>query len=70
MATGPGEATASGMLPGLPELPDLLAMSLAEVRRMEHPVLDALLADLRERLAHPWETRWDFDDAPKKFPST
>ncbi|RMI37669.1 FXSXX-COOH protein [Streptomyces triticirhizae] len=64
MSTGPREAVASGLLPELPELPDLLALSLAEVRRMDHPVLEAVLADLRERLARPGETRWDFDEAP------
>ncbi|SOD60781.1 FXSXX-COOH protein [Streptomyces zhaozhouensis] len=63
MATGAREAVASG---GLPELPDLLALSLAEVRRMDHPVLESLLAELRERLAHPRETLWDFDEAPKR----
>ncbi|MDT0265646.1 FXSXX-COOH protein [Streptomyces sp. DSM 44915] len=44
----------------LPELPDLLALSLAEVRRIDHPVLDAVLTDLRERVASPRETLWDF----------
>lgn len=48
--------------PGAP-LPDLLALGLAELRTIDHPVLREVLADLRERAAQPSETLWGFNNA-------
>ncbi|MFZ3559785.1 MULTISPECIES: FxSxx-COOH cyclophane-containing RiPP peptide [unclassified Streptomyces] len=43
--------------------PDLTALSLAELREARHPVLDEVLADLREREERPGEMLWGFNSA-------
>ncbi|MEU8788642.1 FxSxx-COOH cyclophane-containing RiPP peptide [Streptomyces sp. NPDC048643] len=48
---------------GAAELPDLLELDLAELRSVRHPVLDEVLADLRERAAQPSETLWGFNNS-------
>ncbi|UED84209.1 FxSxx-COOH cyclophane-containing RiPP peptide [Streptomyces profundus] len=48
----------------LSELPDVLGLSLAELREIDHPVLNTVLAELRERVARPLETMWDFTETP------
>jgi len=47
----------------LTELPDLLAMGLAELRTVQHPILAEVLADLRERATGPDEMLWGFNNA-------
>jgi FXSXX-COOH protein len=44
-------------------LPDLLALDLAELRTLQHPVLSEVLDDLRERAARPSEMLWGFNNA-------
>ncbi|MET9562628.1 FxSxx-COOH cyclophane-containing RiPP peptide [Streptomyces tauricus] len=44
-------------------LPDLLALGLAELRTIEHPVLAEVLAELRERAEQPSEMLWGFNNA-------
>jgi hypothetical protein len=51
---GPATATAVGEEP-LPELPDLLGLSLTELRRLDHPVLATVLEELRVRLTGDWD---------------
>jgi FXSXX-COOH protein len=42
---------------------DLLGMDLESLRTTEHPVLSALVGDLRERIAAPGsEALWGFDN--------
>lgn len=42
---------------------DLLGMDLESLRTVEHPVLSALVSDLRERVAAPGsEALWGFDN--------
>jgi FXSXX-COOH protein len=41
-------------------LPDLMELSLAELRTIEHPVLRDVLTDLRERSARSSEMLWGF----------
>lgn len=48
---------------GLPELPDLLGMGLAELSTLEHPVLAEVLAELRARLERPEEMFWAHEQA-------
>ncbi|MEU5597197.1 FxSxx-COOH cyclophane-containing RiPP peptide [Streptomyces sp. NPDC020298] len=60
MSVEPAELAEPG--PGEP-LPDVLAMDLAELRTIEHPVLHEVLADLRERAAQPGEMLWGFGSA-------
>ncbi|MER5469753.1 FxSxx-COOH cyclophane-containing RiPP peptide [Streptomyces sp. NPDC002685] len=48
---------------GLPELPDLLDLDLAELRTVQHPVLAEVLADLRKRAGEPSEMLWGFNNA-------
>jgi FXSXX-COOH protein len=43
-------------------LPDLLGLSLAELRRLDHPVLSEVLDELRDRVVRPGETLWAFDN--------
>ncbi|MFS4097893.1 FxSxx-COOH cyclophane-containing RiPP peptide [Streptomyces sp. AF1A] len=45
------------------ELPDLMALGLAELGRIDHPVLRAVVADLRERAARPDEMLWGHSSA-------
>ncbi|PKT70549.1 FXSXX-COOH protein [Streptomyces populi] len=44
-------------------LPDLLDLDLAQLRTVQHPVLDEVLADLRARSAEPSEMLWGFNNA-------
>ncbi|MBL1065115.1 FXSXX-COOH protein [Streptomyces sp. 7-21] len=60
-----GRATERGAAPAAHQpLPDLLHLSLAELRELSHPVLREVLAELRERIARPDETMWDFNQGP------
>ncbi|MFB7273003.1 MULTISPECIES: FxSxx-COOH cyclophane-containing RiPP peptide [Streptomyces] len=45
------------------ELPDLLALDLAELRTLDHPVLAEVVADLRDRSEQPREMLWGFNNA-------
>ncbi|WP_129842430.1 FxSxx-COOH cyclophane-containing RiPP peptide [Streptomyces sp. RFCAC02] len=69
--TAPGTAaTGAGAhppdLPGAPGLsdrsglPDVLGLSLAELRRLDHPVLSEVLDDLRDRVVRQREGLWGF----------
>jgi FXSXX-COOH protein len=58
--TGPGETGPGGPGAGGP-LPDLLALDLAELRTIGHPVLREVVQDLRERAGRSSETLWGFD---------
>ncbi|MCX5279074.1 FxSxx-COOH protein [Streptomyces sp. NBC_01281] len=55
--SGPPEPWGAG------ELPDLLDLDLAGLRAVRHPVLDEVLADLRERAARPSEILWGFNNS-------
>ncbi|QNE74982.1 FXSXX-COOH protein [Streptomyces finlayi] len=44
-------------------LPDLLGLDLATLRTLDHPVLSAVVADLRDRAEQPRETLWGFNSA-------
>jgi FXSXX-COOH protein len=46
----------------LPELPELTALDLEELRTVEHPVLREVLAGLRERAERPSEMLWGFNN--------
>lgn len=63
--TGDGPAGRSGPPEpwGAGELPDLLDLDLAGLRAVRHPVLDEVLADLRERAARPSEILWGFNNS-------
>ncbi|RII16009.1 hypothetical protein DSC45_15590 [Streptomyces sp. YIM 130001] len=52
---GPGERAGA--------LPDLTGLALADLRDVRHPVLDQVLADLRERAARPDELLWGYNSA-------
>lgn len=54
---------------GLPDLPDLLSLSLAEIRELDHPVLAGVLAELRARMDRPTETLWGFSQGPANPPT-
>ncbi|MFE3324750.1 FxSxx-COOH cyclophane-containing RiPP peptide [Streptomyces sp. NPDC059176] len=45
------------------ELPDLLGLDLEGLRRLDHPVLTEVLADLRDRAERPREMLWGFTNA-------
>ncbi|RDG39418.1 FxSxx-COOH cyclophane-containing RiPP peptide [Streptomyces corynorhini] len=49
--------------PPAPPLPDLLALDLAALRTLDHPVLTEILTDLRARSEQPKETLWGFTNA-------
>jgi FXSXX-COOH protein len=57
-----GRPPAGDTCPAGPEapLPDLLELDLAELRTIQHPVLNELVEDLRERVTRPSETLWAF----------
>ncbi|MEH0546808.1 FxSxx-COOH protein [Streptomyces sp. B21-105] len=57
---GAGRPGAGGSGAGEP-LPDLLALDLAELRTIGHPVLREVVEDLRERAGRSSETLWGFD---------
>jgi FXSXX-COOH protein len=42
--------------------PDVLALDLEELRTVEHPVLQEVLAGLRERAERPSEMLWGFNN--------
>lgn len=44
-------------------LPDVLAMDLAGLRTVRHPVLAEVLEDLRERAAQPGEMLWGYNSS-------
>nr|WTB33629.1 FxSxx-COOH protein [Streptomyces sp. NBC_00830] len=44
-------------------LPDLLGLDLEALRTLDHPVLSAVVADLRERVEQPREMLWGFTNA-------
>jgi hypothetical protein len=46
-------------------LPDLLGLSLAELRRLDHPALSAVLDELRVRVIRPGETFWESTSDPR-----
>ncbi|MET7984736.1 FxSxx-COOH cyclophane-containing RiPP peptide [Streptomyces sp. NPDC005281] len=55
-------------LTGTPDLadlpaPDLLDLDLARLRTVQHPVLEAVLADLRTRSEESSEILWGFNNA-------
>lgn len=58
----PGVSGTSGPS-GVEPLPDLLELDLAELRTLDHPVLDEVLADLRERAGRPSEMLWGFQNS-------
>ncbi|MFF1513765.1 FxSxx-COOH cyclophane-containing RiPP peptide [Streptomyces sp. NPDC058305] len=63
---GPSGPTGPAVPPepwGAGELPDLLELDLAGLRAVRHPVLDEVLADLRERAARPSEILWGFNNS-------
>ncbi|MDT0441544.1 MULTISPECIES: FxSxx-COOH cyclophane-containing RiPP peptide [unclassified Streptomyces] len=45
---------------GREPLPDLLGLSLAELRDLNHPVLSQVLDELRERVVRQGEGLWGF----------
>ncbi|AXG82862.1 FXSXX-COOH protein [Streptomyces paludis] len=49
--------------PGPSGLPDLLGLDLAALRTLDHPVLAAVVADLRGRAEQPREMLWGFNNA-------
>ncbi|MFF0284789.1 FxSxx-COOH cyclophane-containing RiPP peptide [Streptomyces sp. NPDC005262] len=55
----PGAGT--GHEPGA--LPDLLGLDLEALRTLDHPVLSAVVADLRDRAEQPREMLWGFTNA-------
>ncbi|MEW2544848.1 FxSxx-COOH cyclophane-containing RiPP peptide [Streptomyces sp. NPDC047002] len=46
-----------------PPLPDLCEVDLETLRTLDHPVLAAMVADLRERAERPREMLWGFTNA-------
>jgi FXSXX-COOH protein len=48
-------------------LPDLLGLSLAELRDLEHPVLSEVLAELRERVVGQRAGLWGFNQFDDSF---
>jgi FXSXX-COOH protein len=57
---GPGAPGASET----PGTPDVLALDLESLRTVDHPVLSALVSELRERVATPGtQALWGFDNA-------
>lgn len=49
--------------PSARPLPDLLALDLAELGGIDHPVLREVLGELRARAAEPSEMLWGFDNS-------
>ncbi|MCD7439230.1 FXSXX-COOH protein [Streptomyces lincolnensis] len=44
-------------------LPDLLALNLADLRTIQHPVLAEVLEELRDRAVEPTEMLWGFNNS-------
>lgn len=61
MTACPPDTAGGGTAVPREPLPDLLGLSLAELRRLDHPVLSEVLDELRDRLVRPGETLWDFN---------
>lgn len=57
------EVPGAGAGHGPGELPDLLGLDLEALRTLDHPVLSAVVADLRERAEQPREMLWGFTNA-------
>ncbi|UCM90350.1 FxSxx-COOH cyclophane-containing RiPP peptide [Streptomyces marincola] len=49
------------MSEGREPLPDLLGLSLSELRDLDHPVLSEVLAELRDRVVRQGEGLWGFN---------
>ncbi|MGW2045565.1 FxSxx-COOH cyclophane-containing RiPP peptide [Streptomyces sp. NPDC001858] len=47
----------------LSALPDLTELSLAELATIRHPLLQEVLADLRERAKRPSDVLWGFSSS-------
>ena len=62
--SAPGDPAAPGAPAVRPGVPDLLGLSLEEIRTLDHPVLADLLGELRERAGRPAETLWGFGQGP------
>ncbi|MFI1028253.1 FxSxx-COOH cyclophane-containing RiPP peptide [Streptomyces sp. NPDC020951] len=50
-------------LPDLTDLPDLTELSLAELGTIQNPLLQEVLADLRERARRPSEMLWGWNSS-------
>ncbi|MDR6976791.1 FXSXX-COOH protein [Streptomyces sp. 3330] len=50
-------------LPDLSALPDLTELSLADLATIQHPLLQQVLADLRERAGRPSEMLWGWSNS-------
>ncbi|MEU5766995.1 FxSxx-COOH cyclophane-containing RiPP peptide [Streptomyces asoensis] len=50
-------------LTDLSDLPDLTRLSLAELDSVQHPLLQEVLADLRERAKRPSEMLWGWNSS-------
>jgi FXSXX-COOH protein len=60
----PAEPHDNDPAPDAPDAPDVLALDLESLRTVDHPVLSALVDDLRERAAAPGtQALWGFDNA-------
>ncbi|MGW1092031.1 FxSxx-COOH cyclophane-containing RiPP peptide [Streptomyces sp. NPDC002596] len=59
--TSEAPGAGSGHEPGA--LPDLLGLDLEALRTLDHPVLSAVVADLRDRAEQPREMLWGFTNA-------
>ncbi|MGW3685228.1 FxSxx-COOH cyclophane-containing RiPP peptide [Streptomyces sp. NPDC005125] len=57
------EVPGAGAGHGPGALPDLLGLDLEALRTLDHPVLSAVVADLRERAEQPREMLWGFTNA-------
>ncbi|MGW1782164.1 FxSxx-COOH cyclophane-containing RiPP peptide [Streptomyces sp. NPDC002143] len=49
--------------PDLTDLPDLTELSLAELGTIQNPLLQEVLADLRERARRPSEMLWGWNSS-------
>ncbi|MFJ8952428.1 FxSxx-COOH cyclophane-containing RiPP peptide [Streptomyces sp. NPDC102381] len=43
-------------------LPDLTGLALKDLAEIQHPVLQEVLAELRDRATRPGETLWGFNN--------
>ncbi|MGW1532007.1 FxSxx-COOH cyclophane-containing RiPP peptide [Streptomyces aureus] len=56
---GAGEGVSEAEEP----LPDLLELSLADLRSVQHPILKQMLEDLQKRSEQPSEMLWGFNNS-------
>lgn len=57
-------ATGSPDVPDVLDVPDVVSLDLESLRTVDHPVLSALVSELRERAADPGtQALWGFDNA-------